>query len=430
MIKTKNILTLLLSTCLFLTGLLLSSCDDDDDADVNAPLNIKTSGFVIVGITASETALVKYVEELPSATIDLSDGVDFPQFLPNALYDHAMFLKRPGQSATGFSKYVVNENGELVEEGVLPTTSSESFRISVRDAETGVFHDLATPDEIRVFNPTTLEITGSIDMTAGFVPGDINQSYQRFMFRGDDVFSPIRGNGGDVSFTSFIVHQANLSTNTFVGDTQRDGDGQSTILHLYSFGQNVVDESGNLYITDAGTFQGTGIFARINKIPAGSNEIDDSYVFEPVRVLNPSNILLPTFTGLNYIGNNKAVALVNATTPMEVLVYINSRPDPQNLSPEETEEVFRILSEAASAEWCELDLEAITVTPIPNIPALGIFDSGYIFTHDGEVYLPVTNENTNENAYYKYNPASGAAEKAFDVTGATIDGIYNLANNN
>ena len=423
MTKTKNRLTLLWGTCLLFTGLVLNSCDDDDDAVVNAPLNIKTSGFVIVGITASETALVKYVEELPSESIDLSDGVDFPQFVPNSLYDHAMFLARPGQSTTGFSKYVVNENGELVEAGVLPTTSSESFRIAVRDDETGVFHDLATPDEIRVFNPTTLEITGSIDMTAGFVPGDINQSYQRFMFRGDDVFSPIRGNGGRESFSSFIVHQANLSTNTFVGDTQREGDGQSTILHLYAFGQNVVDESGNLYVTDAGTFQGTGIFARINKIPAGSNEIDESYVFEPVRVLNPANILLPTFTGLRYIGNNKAVALVNATTPVEVLEYINSRPDPQNLSPEERDQVFLILTGAASAVWCELDLEAITVTPIPNIPSLGIFDSGSVFTHDGEVYLPVVNENTPENAYYKYNPGTGASEKAFDVNGATIEGV-------
>ena len=430
MIKTKNILTLLLSTCLFLTGLLLSSCDDDDDADVNAPLNIKTSGFVMVGTTASETALVKYVEELPSATIDISDGIDFPEFFPRSLHDHAIFLARPGQSATGFSKYVVNENGELIEEGVLPTTSESSFTIAVRDAQTGVFHDLATPDEIRVFNPTTLEITGNIDMSAGFVPGDINQSYQRFLLRGDDLFAPIRGNGGNVSFNSFIVHQANLSTNTFVGDTQRDGNGQNQILYITGFGQSVVDESGNLYITDAGNFEGAGIFARVNKIPAGSNEIDTDYVFEPTRVLNPNNIFLPTFTELRYIGNNKAVAVVNAQTPQAAIDIVNSAGGILNLSEVQRDEIFGILSSAESALWCELDLEVQTVTPIQGIPGLGVFDVGVVFEHNGEIFLPVVAVSTAENAYYRYNPASGTAEKAFDVTGATIQGIYNLANNN
>ena len=424
----KNRLFYYVSACLLLTGLLATSCSSDDDApDVGS--EIKTSGFVIVGITSSESVRAKYVEELPTGTVDLSDGVDFPNFRPTTLFDHAMFLARPDGSGN-FSKYVVNENEELVEIGTLPTNSNNSFRIAVRDAETGVFHDLQTPGSITVFNPTTLESTRTIDMSAGFVPGGIAQSYQRFMFRGDDVFSPIRGNAGQVSFTSFIVHQANLSTYTFVGDTQRDGDGQGRIFHLTDFGQNVVDESGNLYITDAGTFDGTGIFARINKIPAGSNEIDDSYVFEPVRVLNPANVLLPTFSSLRYIGNNKAVALVNASTPPEVLEFIQSRPDPQNLSPEEEMQAFAILEDAESAVWCELDLEALSVTPIPDIPAFGIFDSGDIFEHNGDIYLPVVAKNTMINAYYRYNPSTGAAEKAFDVAGGDIQGVYNLANDN
>lgn len=425
-----------LSASVLALAVAFGSCSSSDDPDPTPPNEQqqeeeqdpenKSTGFVVVGTTANETALVKYFEEVPTGTIDISGGKDFPQFFPTSLFDNAMFMARTDESP-GFAKMVVNADGEVVEEGIIPTIEGSSFRIQVRDSETGVFHDRATPNTISVFDPQTLQVTATIDMSAGFVPDDVDQRYQRFVFRGDDVFAPIRESEGGI-FSSFILHQANLASNTFVGDTQRDGNGISPINTLNNFGQSLTDQMGNLYVSDAGNFEGAGIPARINKIPAGSNEIDSDYVFEPAVVLNPTNVFLPTFNKFNVLSDGTAFALVNAETPQEAIDIVQAAGGVQNLSPEQIQQIFGILFSAESAVWCELDLEALTVTPIDGIPAVGIFAGGQMFVQGGEVYLPVST--TSENGYYKWSPNAGTVEKAFEVTGADISGVYNIANNN
>jgi hypothetical protein len=407
----------------------ISACSSDDDGDgpTTLPEENKTTGFVITGTTSSGTALVKYFEELPEGTIDLSDGTDFPNFFPTSIMDGAIFLTRP-DGAAGFSKYVVNADGELEEEGTIVTADAGSFRIAARNSNSGVFQDRATPNIITTFDPTTFQVTGSIDMSAGFVPGDVDQRYQRFVFRGDDVFAPIRENGG-AQFTSFILHQANLGNNSFVGDTQRDGNGVATINTFNNFGQDLLDPSGNLYIADAGNYEAQGVAARVNKIPAGSNEIDANYVFEPAVVLNPANIFLPTFNNLRVLPNGKAVARVNSETPQAAIDIVLGAGGIGNLSPDEIQQIFGILFTAESAVWCELDLVNLSVTPIQGIPAVGVFSAGQeFFGDDGNFYIPVVTPQ--ENSYYRWNYTTGETELAFTVTGADILGGFNIGKDN
>ncbi|MEO1023769.1 MAG: hypothetical protein AAFW89_14595, partial [Bacteroidota bacterium] len=193
---------ILIPVLLFSFALGFSACDNNNDSDEE--LIVQTEGFVIIGITESGSRLVKYVEEVPSGTFDLSDGQDFPIFFPQAVFDHAMFTQRPDQTR-GFSRYVVNQNGQLVENGVLNVFGDNSFAIEIRDTELGAFHDRSTSDVVTLFNPTTMDITGTIDMSAGPVPGDVNQRYNSFLFRGDDLFMTIRNNDTNGHFTSMII---------------------------------------------------------------------------------------------------------------------------------------------------------------------------------------------------------------------------------
>jgi hypothetical protein len=419
------------ATAIFCFGFLFS-CDNEEN---NSPFieepTIKTKGFVIVGTTSSGTALAKYVDSLPAVggAINLSaDATDYPRFFPNAIYDHAIYLPNPDETVGGFSKYVVNNEGKLEEEGVIPTNDPTSFRIAVRDEQVGVFHDRATPNRITVFNPSTFEITNTIDMSAAPVPGDVDQRYQNFIFRGDDVFAPIRGNANEL-FPSFILHQVSLSTNQYVGSTQRDGNGVSSIVTFNKFGQSNIDDQGNLYIVDAGNYDGAGIPAAINKIAAGTNVIDTNYQFFPARVLNPANSFLPSANSLYLTTGTKAIAKVNAETPQAAIDIVVNAGGVQNLSPEEVQQVLGILFTASSARWCEIDLGAETVTPIEGIPSVGLFSGGIPFFNDGKVYLPVA-LTQDAGDYYSFDYTSGEVVKAFGVTGAELSGMYNLAVNN
>ena len=408
--------------CLLSLLMFFSACSDDDDSSVpepEEPVN-KRTGFVSHGFTSSGSRIMKYFEELPTGTVDVSDGTDFVNPIISSVHNGALFTRRPDGSP-GFSKMVINAEGEIIEESFIPL-SIAGISIAVRDSLTGLFEDPSNPDIISVFNPTTMEVTGSIDMSAGFVPGGATQRYNGFIFRGDDVFSPITG--VDVGeFTDLILHQANLSTNTFVGDTRREGNGSGGITPSGS--AQGLDAAGNLYIPDAGNLTGAGIPARLNKVPAGSNEIDPTYVFEPAVTLNPQNVLLPIFSSFRFLESGKAIALVNSEIPQEARDIITDAGGFANLTAEQIVQIQIILVEAETALWCEIDVDAMTVTPIDGIPGSKTFLRATVFEYNGDAYLQVNT--AAENAYYRWNTTTGAVSKAFVMTGLNGLIFFNIA---
>lgn len=231
-----------LTTFLF-GSLLIQGCENDDPV---SPTDQRlTSGFVVNGVTPEGTHLVKYFAELPSGNVDLSDGKDFQQFFPVDAYGGALFNARPDGSP-GFAKIMVNGDGEVIVDSFIATVDETSFQIAVRDENTGVFQDRNFPDQITVFDPSGMTVSGTIDMSEGFVPDGIPQRYQTFYFRGDEVLAPLRGNEGAI-YDSLIVHVANLSTGTYSRTISFSG---GAAAPFNDFGQHYLDESGNLYIPD------------------------------------------------------------------------------------------------------------------------------------------------------------------------------------
>ena len=416
--RLNSTLTLAYLLSLFM---FFSACSDDDSSVPIVEPENKRTGFVSHAFTSSGSRVLKYFEELPTGTVDLSDGTDFFNPIITSVHNGALFTRRPDGSP-GFSKMVINAEGEIIEESFIPL-SIAGISIAVRDSLTGVFEDPSNPDVIRVFNPTTFEVTGSIDMSAGFVPGGVQQLYGGFIFRGDDVFAPIFAAAGN-SFTDLILHQANLSTNTFVGDTRREGNGSGGIQPSGS--RRGLDAAGNLYIPDGGNVTGAGIPARLNKVPAGSNQIDPTYVFEPTVTLNPQNLLLPFFANFRFLESGKAIARVNSEIPQEALAIINDAGGFANLTPEQIVQIQIILVETETGRWCEIDVDAMTVTPIDGIPGTKPLDRATVFEYNGDAYLQVNT--AAENAYYRWNPTTGAVAKAFVMTGVNSPIFFNIAN--
>ena len=433
-----NILRVLSALSLIVIITFLAACsDDDDDSEPNPFANIRTEGFVLYG-TTSTGAIAKYFEEIPTGTVDLSDGTDFLEFFPTSLYDHAMYMQRT-DGDPGFVKIVVNTDNEFEEQGIIPTndpTGVVSFRIAVRDANTGVYQDRSKSSIITVFDPATLETTAEIDMSAApeIIEG-VDSRFQRFVFRDDEIFMDIRGNIKGETYQGYFLQTANLTSGMYVSSTGVETPGQE-ILTINNFGQGLVDTNGDLYMADGGSI-GTGAFARVYRIPAGSREIDIDYNFSPTLQLAPDNLLYPTMNSFKLVAPGKAIAKVNSFVPQSVLDIIFSFPGSTEneifanflQDQDAVDQVFELLFTAESAAWCELDLLAQTTTVIAGVPSLGANSTaGVIFEHNGEIYFPIAT--VNEQAFYKYTPGDPTGTKAFDVSGVDISGGLNLANDN
>jgi len=119
--------------------------------------------------------------------------------------------------------------------------------------------------------------------------------------------------------------------------------------------------------------------------------------------------------------------------PQEAIDLVTSAGGLANLTPQQLQQLAQIVfTTDGTGAWCELDLEAMTVTPINGIPALSPFAVGSggveIFEYEGEAYIPVIN--SDENAYYRLDASSSNASRAFGVTGFDASSVYNIGNNN
>ncbi|MEO1254921.1 MAG: hypothetical protein AAFY41_08555 [Bacteroidota bacterium] len=400
----------------------IQSCSDDDTTNPNE-VRLKT-GFVVNAQTPEGSALVKYFSELPTGDVDVSDGTDFQQFFPVDLYGGVIFNARPDGSP-GFSKIMVNGNEEVIEDSFIPVIDEGSFQIAVLDNNTGVLHDRNNSTEITVFDPSSMTIAGTIDMSDGFVPEGIPQRYQTFYFRDNFLFSPLRGEDGRF-YDSTIVHIANIQTGLYVGTTTINS---GIAAPINDFGQNDKDEFGDLYVPNQGdvfTFNP----ATLHRIPNGTNEIDPNYEFQVALALNPSNVFLPTYRGFRYIDNGRALALVATESPQELLDLVASvGGNPQNLSDDQVQQALGILFASQNGRWCILDLNSQTVDVIEGIPAQSVFATTVVMESNGLLYLPVTTPEI--NSLYSFDPVTLETAKVFDLTaGGALVGIYNLSNNN
>ncbi|MEL6822625.1 MAG: hypothetical protein AAFP70_12750, partial [Calditrichota bacterium] len=288
--KMRDRMKFFMLTAFVAAVLALAGCSEDSTTEPQ-PSENKSTGFVVNVQTPSLSHFVQFFETLPTGTVDISSGKDFQRFFPVDIYDGAFFMANPNEEQE-FSKVVVNADGEVVVESGFTVGTDAPFQIAIRDSAFGVFHDRSTSQVIGTFDPRTMTKTGNIDMGAGQLPGTGASRYQSFYFKENFLYAPVRPEVGG-NYDSLGIHVADLSSGTYVKTILFSTKGSPS----NDFGQNDLDEAGNLYIPDSGN---PLIFppapAVLNRINAGSTDIDPTYVFPLGFVLNQTNIF-PTFGG-------------------------------------------------------------------------------------------------------------------------------------
>ncbi|MEM6633623.1 MAG: PKD domain-containing protein, partial [Bacteroidota bacterium] len=384
-----------------------------------SPENVRLkSGFVVVGRTQENSWFAQYFAELPTGTVDISQGTAFQTFFPLSIIDGAIYLARTDGSP-GFEKLGVNGNEEFVEDGIISTVSPNAFVIAARDAEFGVFHDRADPNTINTFNPTTMQVTGTIDMTVANAIADDPVRYQDFIFRGDnEIFAPMRLEaGGNVPNVGLARVDIGSGQATNVAEFEGAGD-----LVVLNSGRRFVDETGNLYFWHAGNISVPTISGAILKVPAGASDYDSTYNFKVPEVNNPALTGSGTFMGtFNYYQNNTGFALINEALAQELLDLIAERGGPQNFTEEDLNLATQILFTSPTGAIVQVDLMGQTVSRINGLPPLSAFDNAGVNFLEGNPYFAISNPSV--NAFYEWDEATNSVTKVFDMTGAFISSV-------
>lgn len=403
---------------------------DDESQSVSVALNPENvrlkSGFLVLGITPENTYLAQYFEELPTGTVDIAQGTAFQTIFPLSIQDGAIFTVRTDGSA-GFAKIGVNGKKEFVEDGIISTISAEAFSLRVRDSEFGVFHDRNDPNKINTFNPTTMAVTGEIDMTnANALVDTAAVRYQTYIFRGDnEIFVPTRLEaGGNVPNVPLPKVDIAAGAVTTIAELENSG----SLIVLNRFGQRYVDESGNLYFYHGGNLSIPTISGAILKIPAGSDDFDPNYKFE-VPVINSPQVngvgsFLSTFY---YYKNDIGFALVNEMLDQRILDLVTERGGFQNLTDADIQQIQFWLFTSPTGAWVQIDLVSQSVTGIPGLPPLSPFDASNMTFVGGTPHFAIANPSV--NAFFRLDESTGMAEKVFDMTGANIVGVFDLSIN-
>lgn len=386
------------------------------------PENVRRkSGFVVVGRNPDFTYLAKYFEEMPTGDIDLTDGVAFQTFAPTSLRDGAMFSQRTDGSP-GVEKIAINGNNEFVEDGIFSTIGTTSSSVKVRDSEFGIFQDRNDPNSAVTFNPTTMEVTGSIDMSAASSTYTDPIRYQYFLFQGETIYGNIVSNDNAVPPPTglplaVIDGSAATSVTTFAA-----GGG----LSIASVSQRYVDESGNMYVMQSSDFNFPTESGSILKINSGEQAYDQDYNFKVPEVANPGGEGLGTFLiGFEYIGNGMGIALANTTLAPGVIDIVDAAGGVDNMTPADWGAVQGLLFTNPTAEFLLLDLENQTTTPIAGMPVVSIVGGSSPTWVNDELHFMVVSPT--DNALYKYDRGSNSASLVVNVTGSQLNQFIDLS---
>ncbi|MEM7107937.1 MAG: hypothetical protein AAF519_06905 [Bacteroidota bacterium] len=382
------------------------------------------TGFILIAETPNGDIITKYFSEFPSGTADLTTGAQvFGAFEPHDVFDGYIFTSGATNGTGGIGRARVNGNGEIVDDGNLAVTGTNRTP-KIVDATTGIYTTQASPAQVGIFNPLTMQLEGLIDMSDEGLPGP--QRMRGFLIRGDEIFTHIVSlTRNEVPFTSFYFQSANWKTGQFTATAEFPG------RPLVNWGTtplaNSVDENGNIYLMASGNLPSLSTIATLHKIPAGSNDFDLDYNFTPSLQVNPTNLLLPFSFSFNYIGNDLAVAFSVTSIPQSVLDLIESvGGDPRDLSEQQFLIALGLFNQEDSGNWVKINVETRETEIIAGMPGQGGLGTAVSVVINDEVYLSISK--ASENAFYRYDPVTGAVERAFDVVGGgTILGLIDLS---
>jgi hypothetical protein len=408
----KNLSYLLLSSVL-----LLGACKDNKDDIITAPTT--PTKYVLLSRIQGTGDYTSTFEKMPEGAVNNTTqptSKTYTQVRGGVAYKKYLFDFGLANGGNGFSRMVVGTDGTLTEQGNVPTVGQVGAVAVLSDTK-GYFVD-ANERNIKIFNPTTLAITGTVDMSRAFqkTRNQINY-YTTLYLRGDRMYACLYTGSTaarpyDYRCDSAVVAVVNTSTDTYLKDTFYPSSRLPGTFNLRCV-TTITDESGNLYIPTLGGLGydlALGATAstpgKILKIPAGSDDFDRTYEVIPQNATTVGAAqALKTNFGFFYAKNG--IAYTTATTEA-------STPTQMQLG-------------APVASWIQINLTTKQSTLVAGLPKTSGFYTPMGYFYEDKALLPVYNNVDNISGMYNVNVTTGTTAKQFDITaGGIFFGLYRL----
>ncbi len=209
-----------------------------------------------------------------------------------------------------FEKWTRSKDGSLTKtaEMELPVNSFASHGLLV-SAEKGYLGTMT--GKVLIFNPTTMQLTGDIDISSYAIEGVLVPAIGAPFVDGDKVYMPLwqvdanRMPVGDPMIDMLVV---DLKTDTVIKRIQETNSGLTNAGYPYGIQRNCFkDEMGDIYYIAGGAFSINPKYkSGILRIKNGSTEIDPGYnwVFND-QTIEGENGKASWLVATHYLGNGK-----------------------------------------------------------------------------------------------------------------------------
>lgn len=393
--KINHCLLALTAAC----GIFLAGCDKADPTPPTKGEAINYAMMVSGGIFPNQTAYFSGFENFPTGTIGTQSAAELPGSGMMFTYKGFHYLTTFGAPAT-LRKYDFDDDGRPRELSSLVVQGLKTFGAVdfVSDTEAyAASNGFGGVPKLVKFNPTTMQITATIDLTPIQKPGGKDVFYLGLAHRDDYLFM-----GVNYQTASF----ANLGDSVYVAVINRGtnkvekliADGRAGIIwdggSASSFGLKgiVLDENKDIYVT--GTSNQANVPSGVVRIKNGQTTFDPDYF------LNLNQAVGSDCQGLFYYGNGRALTLKSE--------------DPVNYPFDDPK--------AAGYTYYKVDLYKKTAQGELSASLPKVSTAAMTSQWDAnKLYLSAPTPTT--NAMYSLDLASGTVSKEFDLSAGVIDGF-------
>jgi hypothetical protein len=377
----------------------LVSCEKETDKPLTKGESVQYAMAVTGGTYPSQTSYFMGFEQFPTGSVGTANAAEMQSSAMMFSYGGFHYISNFGTPATlrkfGFDDATgkPQELGSFIVQG-LKTFGAIDF-ISATEAYAASNGFGGVPKLIK-FNPTTMQITGTVDLSPLQKAAAKEVFYLGMAHRDNQLFMGVNYQTASFSNVGDSVYVAMINRTTDKVE-KLIADGRTSMIWASGpasgFGGSslFIDENKDVYVN--GTGNGGSVPSGIVRIKNGQSTFDKDYFFDMNKALGSDAY------GVHYYGNGKALTLKSD--------------DPNNYPFDD--------SKAAGYRFFKIDLAAKTSQGELSATLPKVFSSAFSKKWDDKLYLSAPTPQT--NAIYSFDIASGAVKKEFDVAAGECNGF-------